>query len=568
MARVGKYVVTGDLARSGRVFVHSALDPVIGRSVAVKVIHKDALDPAEEKAILQRFQREAQAAGKLSHTNIVAIYEYGEDATQAWLAMELLPGKSLREHLASGTRSGHDQLPGIAAQMLEALDHAHGRGVTHRGLKPANVLISEAGEAKVGDFGLARADRANDAYTAPEQLEGRVPDERADIYSAAVIIHELVSGALPTGGAAASLPAPVREAFGKALAKDPRERYASAREFLEALRAAMKPRLALNAGALRRAVRTASPDDTALSKVRKRPSILCVDDEERVLNALAGLLEPAFEVETATSAAAGLERMKARRFLVVVSDQRMPGMTGVEFLREAKALAPATVRLLLTGYSDLAAIVGSVNDSEVFRFVSKPWQQEELRATLDEAVSVAIALEAAAARGGTPAATLSPVLIIGDAALARGAREISRSSYPVIEAANQVEALEVLARTEIGAVVCDLDRPGEDPGALLRALKAQAPRTQLVAISASADSELVIGLINEARIHRFMAKPVNLSLLGQALESALARHAAQSTSPELARSENASKGRDTAQVRSLLEKMKSLGGRFARALGV
>src|SRR6185436_12484517 len=131
--------------------------------------------------------------------------------------------------------------------------------------------------------------------------------------------------------------------------------------------------------------------------VVRRPAVLFVDDEERVLNALGYLFRDSYEIETATSGAAALERLKARRFHVLVSDQRMPEMPGVELLRQAKGAAPGAVRLLLTGYSDLAAIVGSVNDGEVFRFVSKPWQEEDLRATLGEAVDVAIALEAAAA---------------------------------------------------------------------------------------------------------------------------------------------------------------------------
>ena len=134
----------------------------------------------------------------------------------------------------------------------------------------------------------------------------------------------------------------------------------------------------------------------------RRPAVLFVDDEERVLNALSYLFRDIYDVETATSGALALERLRERRFHVLVSDQRMPEMPGVELLRQAKDAAPGTVRLLLTGYSDLAAIVGSVNDGEVFRFVSKPWQEEDLCATIAEAVDVAIALEAAAV-GPAPA---------------------------------------------------------------------------------------------------------------------------------------------------------------------
>jgi response regulator RpfG family c-di-GMP phosphodiesterase len=145
-------------------------------------------------------------------------------------------------------------------------------------------------------------------------------------------------------------------------------------------------------------------------------------------------------------------------------------------------------------------------------------------------------------------------------------RELAKSAYEVREAPGMDAALELLAAEEVAVLVCDIDGAG-DPAALLRVLKEQSPRTQLIAVSAAADSEQVIGLINEARIVRFLAKPVNLSLLQSALGAALQRAARVRKTPEWLRSEAAKKRREaSAAERSLLGRLKGLGGRFAAVL--
>lgn len=498
----------------------------------------------------------------------------------------------------------------------------------HRDLKPDNVLVSDMGVAKISDFGIARIESAHltqqgellgtPFYMAPEQYEGHEIDQRTDIYSAGVIIYEVLCGHRPFDGQGGNLmrqvlqdpppPASTHEprlpitidmVLARALAKKPANRYRGELDFLEALRHAFpgddpdatnplrRSGLTGNVGALRRvlgsstvpASATASAPTESTSSapapvaVRskpapRRPAVLFVDDEERVLNALGYLFRDVYEVETANGGEAALERLRIRHFQVLVSDQRMPEMLGVDLLRQAKDLAPGTVRLLLTGYSDLAAIVGSVNDGEVFRFVSKPWQEEDLRATLSEAVDVAIALEAAAAAGPAPA--LPPnaaALVIGDAALGRAVRELTKNAYKVYDATGTDAALEVLATEEIAALVCDLDE-ASDAAALLRILKKQSPQTQLIAVSAAVDSELIISMINEARIYRFLKKPANILLLQGALAAALQRYARLAKSPGMLRSESAKAGRQGAAERSILGRLKSLGGRFAAAFRI
>src|SRR5574337_1225827 len=127
----------------------------------------------------------------------------------------------------------------------------------------------------------------------------------------------------------------------------------------------------------------------AMRDAKPKPAILLLDDEERILNALKAIFRFNYQVYTATNGAQALDLLRRHRIHVVVSDQRMPTMTGVEFLRQAREIAPSTVRILLTGFSDLSAIIGSVNDGEVYRFINKPWGNKEIEAIVADAVRVA-----------------------------------------------------------------------------------------------------------------------------------------------------------------------------------
>lgn len=517
MAKIGKYVVMGEIGRGGSCIVYSTLDADVGRQVAVKSVAKALAQPAD----IERLQREAHTGGQLHHTNIAAVYEYGDDPNYAWLAMEMVEAKSLRAHLAEGFRASASPLTGLVSEILEGLDYAHARGVSHGDLRAENVLISASGTAKlIGFLGTG--------------------DEPTDVAAAARLLKECF----------AEPPA--------VLDTPP----ATARELLEALRGGARDSTGSRLELLRRAMKAAAPPAP-----RKRPAVLFVDDEERVLHALAALFGGVYEVHCATSGAQALELLGSRPFLVIVSDQRMPGMTGVELLREARRLAPAAVRLLLTGYSDFSTIVASVNESEVFRYITKPWQQAELEATLAEAAEVAIAAEAAAAGHRHFERASGNVLVLGEPALARSVRELSAGALDVREAYDEETVLDVVSREDIGVVVSELHAHSNEPDALLHVLKKASPHTQLVAVAEVPDSELAIRLINEARIHRYLAKPVNLSLLQQAVISGLERHARLDAAPALGGTERAQRRRGSSRLRSLLARVKALGGRFRRLTG-
>ena len=636
--KIGKYKIVGELGKGGMGVVYKGHDPVIRRDVALKVIHRRDLDPQDAESVLERFKREAQAAGNLSHPNIVAIYEYGEDGEYAFIAMECVVGKSLRDHLVGGYRPELRSFPEILVQLLEGLEYSHSRGVIHRDIKPGNVLVSEMGIAKISDFGIARFETSHltlmgevlgtPYYMAPEQFDGAPADERSDIYSAAVIVYEVLTGRRPFEGQGAALmrqvlenPPPVPSSIEprlppemdrvllRALAKRPEGRFRSARQFLEALLLAFedKPHQASvsdtgqheitvpnpqrddtpsgthriktpNLTALRRAITTApaaadaqpgagsAPSPRGTVPTRKRPSPLFVDDEERVTNALKSILRDTYDVATASGGEEALALVKERPFHVIVSDQRMPGMLGVELLREVKLLRPSSVRMLLTGYSDLAAIVGSVNEGEVFRFVSKPWNQDDLQATIGEAVTIAIALEASP----PPRAAVRPTqdvvaLVLDDAAMARAVREMAGDLCRVVHALNLDDALHALAVNEVAVIMADLESQRVDNTVLFKLLKQEHPQTLVIVTTSRSDSELIISLINEARIFRFINKPVNLSLLQTHIVSALERYYTFKQSPELVgtqRARSSAAARESSLGQSILDKLKSITTRL------
>jgi serine/threonine-protein kinase len=632
--RIGKYAIVGELGKGGMGVVYKGHDPVIRRDVALKVIRKRDLDPHEAEHVLERFKREAQAAGNLSHPNIVAIYEYGEDDESAFIAMECVVGRSLRDHLIAGYRPELKVFPEILVQMLEGLEYSHSRGVIHRDIKPGNILVSEMGAAKISDFGIARLEASHltmmgevlgtPYYMAPEQFDGHRADERSDVYSAAVIVYEVLTARRPFEGQGASLMKKVLEidppppssleprlakeidrVLLKALSKRPEQRFRSARQFLEALIAAFdneplplsvsdtgeqeitrpdgeeetpsgtkrfKP---ANLSALRRAISAAPAGVEAEPEPRvaaprtagaKRPRLLFVDDEERVTNALKAVFRDNYDVVTAASGEQALELARTQPFHVIVSDQRMPGMLGVELLREVKNLRPNAVRMLLTGYSDLAAIVGSVNDGEVFRFVSKPWSQDDLQGTIAEAVTIAIALEASP----PPRATVKPsddvvTLVLDDSTMARAAREMAGDLCRVVHAPSLDEALHALATSEVAVLIADLESQRVDITVLLKLLKQEHPATLVIVTTSRSDSEMIIGLINEARIFRFINKPVNLTLLQSHLVAALERYYSFKQTPQLVgtqRARTSAAVRESSFGRSIVDKLRSITTRI------
>jgi eukaryotic-like serine/threonine-protein kinase len=201
----GRYRIEGELGRGGMARVFKATDTVLGRPVAVKVL---APQYAEDANFVTRFRREAQAAARLNHRNLVGVYDTGSDDGTHFIVMEFVDARTLADFLAGGSRIMPDRAIELAEAVCDALAVAHAQGVIHRDIKPANIMVTRSGEVKVTDFGIARvtsnetvaqtaAVLGTASYLSPEQAQGQPVDQRSDIYSLGCVLYEMVTGRPP-----------------------------------------------------------------------------------------------------------------------------------------------------------------------------------------------------------------------------------------------------------------------------------------------------------------------------------------------------------------------------------
>jgi hypothetical protein len=259
MNTIGRYQLLEKLGQGGMGVVHRAVDPLLQRTVAVKLI-SSAIDTDEE--LRERFFREARAAGQLSHKNIITIYDLGEHEGQPFLAMEFLEGQDLQQRLAAGPPMTLARKLELAIEICEGIEYAHVHGVVHRDIKPANIFITTAGTVKLLDFGLARLITSELTHTnmmmgtlnymAPEQVRGERADHRSDIFSTGVVLYEVFAGRKafegdsfgatlykileecpePLPNLDASLPLPLVGVVDQAMRKNRDERYQHMSEML------------------------------------------------------------------------------------------------------------------------------------------------------------------------------------------------------------------------------------------------------------------------------------------------------------------------------------------------
>lgn len=273
---------------------------------------------------------------------------------------------------------------------------------------------------------------------------------------------------------------------------------------------------------------------------RKEITLLFVDDEERILRSLKMLFKSEYNVHITTDVNEALALLAKEKIHVLISDQRMPVMTGVDLLKQARQVSPNTIRLLLTGYADLSAIVGSVNEGEIFRYINKPWETEEIVNTVRQAAEVALSTfnlppEAAdkEAKSEKTVEQLGLLVIDDSAETYQTVCELVGEQYVVKWGKSLNDAFAVLSEENIAIVISEVKVANEDITAPLKTLKQHHPHILTLILTSFQDTKALIELINQGQIYRFLPKPILKGMLEKSLQASIRHYHSMRQQPQL-----------------------------------
>ena len=428
--QINHYKVRSLLGVGGMGEVYLVKDTILGRHAAIKLLPSRFTEDPDR---LRRFQQEARAASALNHPNIITIYELGEFESAQYLATEFIDGETLFQYMKnSRSSSGHEEhretgtgmrlveVLDISLQLTSALGAAHSAKIVHRDIKPTNIMVRHDGYIKVLDFGVAKLTEqfpdpeielservlintksgevvGTASYMSPEQARGLPVDARTDIWSAGVVLYEMIAGhrpfegptrsdviasilqrdPRPLGRYAPNLPAPLERIVMKALRKSRNERYQTVQELAFDLKS-LKKQLELET--------KLEPELGPGHPVEADATVFVVDDDESVREALKGLLRSVgLSVETFATAREFLQSLGSDAAGCLVLDVRLPGLSGLDLQRE---LARANIHIpivFITGHGDIPMTVRAMKAGAV-EFLTKPFRDQDLLDAIQQAL--------------------------------------------------------------------------------------------------------------------------------------------------------------------------------------
>lgn len=299
-----------------------------------------------------------------------------------------------------------------------------------------------------------------------------------------------------------------------------------------------------------------------------KPRVLLVDDEERILRSLGLLLRMQYQVFATSDGYEALDILKREKIHVLISDQRMPIMSGSELLRQARELAPDTMRILLTGYADADAALESVNEGEIFRYITKPWGPKELRDTIAQAADIAVGLESVVASPAprsaeAEAAMLTCLVLDQDESTYRAVQDILGDQHEVVWARSIQDALRVMATQAVAILVTELSLGNEDLSAMIKTLKQTHPEMLTIILTCFKDTSRLVDLINQAQVYRYLPKPVRKGMLTKSIQSTIARYQSLTATPALLQTQVVEKTQDVQEQQA----SERIAGYLARLRG-